>query len=102
MKEKITKFIQSFSAHNRIKDNLETIDFRKLKITYIAKGSQDSAVDAAMFGSDVERYKFWRPHICAVYCLKMAGDASNKTNDMTPSMLLDECIAEGVFLVDKE
>lgn len=98
MKGKIINFLERLRVH--FKDESKTIDFRDLEIPYVAKGSQDSAIDAAIFGGTIERYKFWRPHMCAVCCLKMVGDAAGKTNDMTLSRLVDVCLEKGVFRVE--
>lgn len=99
MKEKIINFLERLEVH--FKDESKMIDFRGLEIPYVAKGSQDSVEDAVIFGDSVEQYQFWRPHICAVCCLKMAGDAVDKTRDMTLSMLTNACLEKGVFRLEK-
>ena len=52
------------------------------------------------FGGDINKYNFWRPHMCAVCCLKMAGDAIDKTNNISLSLLLDKCLQGGVYKID--
>lgn len=78
------------------------INFHILEIPYIAKGSSNSITDATTFGTTFERYNFWRPYICGVCCLKMVGDACGRTTHMTLNILLEKCIEEKVFLLDKE
>jgi hypothetical protein len=102
MKEKVTKLLGRFRRRDRAKDDSESIDFSKLDIPFVSKGSSDSAADAAQFGASVEQYQFWRPHMCAVCCLKMVGDVVHKTDAMSLSALVDTCVAEGVFQVNAE
>lgn len=98
MKEKLINFFEKLRTH--FKNESKTIDFRDLEIPYIAKGSQDSVADTVIFGGTIEQYQFWRPHICAVCCLKMAGDVAGKTNDMTLSVLTNACLEKGVFRIE--
>ena len=74
MNEKITNFLEKLETH--LKNKSEAINFRDLEIPYVAKGLRDSVADAVIFGGTVEQYQFWRPHVCAVCCLKMVGDAA--------------------------
>ena len=100
MNEKITNFLEKLETH--LKNKSEAINFRDLEIPYVAKGLRDSVADAVIFGGTVEQYQFWRPHVCAVCCVKMVGDAAGKTNNMTMNMLTDICLKEGVFRVGQE
>jgi hypothetical protein len=102
MKERITKLFGRLRKKGQADVVPEGVDFNKLVIPFVPKGSPDSAADASKFGAPVDQYQFWRPHMCAVCCLKMVGDAAHKTNTMSLSTLVDECVAEGVFTVSTE
>lgn len=97
MTESIKRVLERF-VHRSEKN--ESLDFSKVAMPFIAKGALHSLEDAQSFGGDVAKYGFWRPHMCAVCCLKMVGDVMHKTDVLSLSALVDKCVESGVYIVD--
>ncbi len=79
-------------------NNLESrVDFSGVEMPFVAKGTLNSVEDAEKFGGTLEKFNFWRPHMCAVCCIKMVGDAVHKTDGITLSDLVDMSVNDGVY-----
>lgn len=73
------------------------VDFRALVIPYVAKPVEPGET----FGAAAADYEFWRPHMCAVCCVKSIGDALGSTTNVTMFDLIKQCVELEVYRFDE-
>lgn len=74
------------------------VDFRVLDVPFVSK-----AIGSAPppFGGTAADYDFWRPHMCAVCCVKSIGDALGTTTSTTLFDLITMSIELEVYRFDE-
>lgn len=90
--------LAAWARRRRRVDDLgnKAVDFRAIAIPYVAKPVEPGAA----FGAAAADYEFWRPHMCAVCCVKSIGDALGTTTGTTMFDLIKMCVELEVYRFD--